>query len=239
MDQGIKDRAKATLHPDSLLYNALAWIYGWIAGKPSVRRAAYMRFFKDSCFEESELWMASSQPVPLLEAVIERWRPCSFLDVGCGTGKTLEYVVSKGVECLGLEGSTAAIAVSPVKQLIRLTNLNRPVDLGRKFEMVWSYEVAEHIHPSYTDTFLATLIRHGDLIVMSAAQPGQGGAGHFNEQPSSYWIQKMRERGFSYDAEFSEFLHSLPSAHSRNMMVFGRRENTADHVMSEIRRTVY
>jgi len=87
---------------------------------------------------------------------------------------------------------------------------------------VWSYEVAEHIHPLYTDTFLATLIRHGDLIVMSAAQPGQGGAGHFNEQRPSYWIQKIRERGYSYDAQFSEFLHSLPAEHSRNMMMFAR-----------------
>jgi len=160
--------------------------------------------------------------VRLWEAVIERWRPRSFLDVGCGTGKTLEYVASKGIDCLGLEGSRAAIAASPVKQLIRLSNLNRPVDLGRKFEIVWSYEVAEHIHPLYTDTFLATLTRHGDLIVMSAAQPGQGGAGHFNEQPPSYWIQKMRQRGYSYDAEFSEFLHSLPAEYSRNMMVFAR-----------------
>jgi len=218
----MKDQVKAALHPNSFLYNSLAWIYGWIARKPGVRRAAYMRFFRDSRFDESELHMASLQPVPLLEAVIERWRPRSFLDVGCGTGKTLEYIASKGMDCLGLEGSTAAIAASPVKQLIRCTNLNRPVNLRRKFDIVWSYEVAEHIHPSYTNTFLATLIRHGDLIVMSAAQPGQGGAGHFNEQPPSYWIQKMRERDYSYDAEFSELLQSLPADHSRNMMVFSR-----------------
>jgi SAM-dependent methyltransferase len=220
MDQGIKKRVKAALHPDSLLYNSLAWIYGWIARKPSVQRAAYMRAFKTSVFNESELWMASSQPVHLLDAAIEAWRPRSFLDVGCGIGKTLEYVARKGIDCIGIEGSTAAVAASPVKQLIRLTNLNRPVHLGRKFDMVWSFEVAEHIHPSHTDTFLATLIRHGDLIVMSAAQPGQGGAGHFNEQPSSFWIRKMLERGYSYDSEFSEFLHCLPDVYSGNMMVF-------------------
>src|SRR5262249_48745458 len=220
--QGMRVWVKAALHPASFLYISLAWIYGWVARKPIARRAAYMGFFKDSRFDESELRMASLQPVRLWEAVIERWRPRSFLDVGCGTGKTLEYVASKGIDCLGLEGSRAAIAASPVKQRIRLSNLNRPVDLGRKFEIVWSYEVAEHIHPLYTDTFLATLTRHGDLIVMSAAQPGQGGAGHFNEQPPSYWIQKMRQRGYSYDAEFSEFLHSLPAEYSRNMMVFAR-----------------
>ena len=78
----MKGPVKAALHPDSFLHNSLAWIYGWIARNPSVWRAAYMRFFRDSRFNEGELWMASLQPVPLLEAVIERWRPRSFLDVG-------------------------------------------------------------------------------------------------------------------------------------------------------------
>ena len=95
-----------------------------MARKPGVRRAAHMRAFRNSCFDESELWMASSQPVPLLEAVIGRWGPQSFLDVGCGTGKTLEYVASKGLDCLGLEGSSAAIEASSVKQL-------GPVDIYR------------------------------------------------------------------------------------------------------------
>ncbi|HWW87333.1 MAG TPA: methyltransferase domain-containing protein [Vicinamibacterales bacterium] len=207
-----------------MTYNALAWIYGLVAAKRSVRHAAYMRAFKDSRFDDSQLWMASAQPRKLLDAVIERWRPRSFLDVGCGTGRTLEYVAGKGIECLGLEGSRAAVQASAVKQLIRLVNLNDPVNLGRTFDVIWSYEVAEHIHPVHTHTFLATLTQHGDKVVMSAAPPGQGGAGHFNEQPPSYWIAKMSERAFVYDDEFSQLLHTLPEDHSRNMMVFVRRK---------------
>jgi SAM-dependent methyltransferase len=226
MIKRFKHGAKAVLHPDSNLYNGLAWTYGWLWNKPTVQRAARMRAFKDSRFDESELWMASACPSSLLTAIIERWHPRSFLDVGCGTGKTLEFIVSRGIESVGLEGSEAALAVSPIKPLIRCTNLNEALDLGRKFDVVWSYEVAEHIHPCYTRVFLDTLIRHGDRIVMSAAQPGQGGAGHFNEQPLSYWIEKMDRRGFRHDQEFSAHLHTMPEDHSPNIMVFVRRALT-------------
>jgi len=128
MLEAVKRYAKSAFHPDSLTYNALAWIYGLVAAKRSVRHAAYMRAFKDSRFDDSQLWMASAQPRHLLDAVIERWRPRTFLDVGCGTGRTLEYVAGKGIECLGLEGSRAAVQASAVKQLIRLVNLNDPVN---------------------------------------------------------------------------------------------------------------
>ena len=215
----LKRKVKANLPPESLAYKGLAFIYrAW--------RAAYMRLLKDSRFNEDELSMASLRPQHLLDAVLDRYHPSSFLDVGCGVGYGLQYVVAKGVECLGLEGSKAALAASPVPELIRLTNLNHAVNLGRKFDLVWSFEVAEHIHPVYTDVFLETLTKHGDVIAMSAARPGQGGCGHFNEQPPSYWIERLEKRGYRHIDEFASYLHTLSDDHSCNMMVFERREMT-------------
>ena len=218
----LKRIIKSRFDPYSVLYNFFAWCYSWITGRQSIRRAAYMRIFKDSRFAADELSMASHCPCNVLNAVIERWHPRSFLDVGCGTGQTIEYVINRGIECLGLEGSAAAIDHSPVKRHIRMINLNDPLDLGRRFDMVWSFEVAEHIHQNFTETFLDTLTSHGDLIVLSAAQPGQGGAGHFNEQPLSYWIQRICRRGFVFEEQFTTQLHALPDTYSENMMVFTR-----------------
>ncbi|MGH9830485.1 MAG: SAM-dependent methyltransferase, partial [Blastocatellia bacterium] len=214
------------LKRDSVSYNILAWVYGLMAAKPNVRRVArramYLQLSKNGAFEESELWMAAALPSHTLDSVLQRWKPRSFLDAGCGIGRTVQYVAGKQVECLGLEGSKVAIDSSPVKNLIQLVNLNHPVDLGRNVDLVWSYEVAEHIHPKYTDVFLETLSRHGDLIVMSAAQPGQGGAGHFNEQLPAYWIDRMKRKGFDYQQEISAHIHTLPDEFSRNIMVFCR-----------------
>jgi SAM-dependent methyltransferase len=222
MNRSVKDRIKNQFSPYSWLYNALAVGYGWAAQKPGVRRAAYMRAFKDSRFAADELHMASLCPRQILDAVLDKWCPKTFLDVGCGTGKAIEYVSARGIECSGLEGSVDAINSSAVRDRIYLSNLNKPMDLGRKFDLVWSFEVAEHIHQKYAEVFLDTLTRHGDIIALSAAPPGQGGAGHFNEQPLSYWINKLTARAFRYEETFSSYLHTLSDTHSGNMMVFTR-----------------
>lgn len=223
----IKNTVKKAFGPSSFTYGVLQWVYGAAARKPKVRRVARrslrMLILKDSRFDESELGMASSCPKKLLDAVVLQFKPKSFLDIGCGLGKSLEYLAPQGIACLGLEGSEAAIEASAVKSSIRLVDLNHPVQLGQTFDMVWSYEVAEHIHPKFVEIYLDTLTGHGNLIVLSAARPGQGGAGHFNEQPLEYWIKKIESRGFLYQREFAGYLHGIKDGFSENMMVFVRQ----------------
>ncbi len=228
MQSPLKEAAKKSLGTGSYTYNILRWVYGCVAQKPGVRRKATrairMRASKDSRFDESELNMACACPTKILDAVIREWEPKTFLDIGCGIGKALEYVADKGIECVGIEGSESAIRSSPVSQSIMCADLNKPVRLGKKFDVVWSYEVAEHIHPKFADIYLETLTSHGDRIAMSAARPGQGGAGHFNEQHPQYWIDRIESRGFKYQPEFTEHLHNLHDLWSDNMMVFLRQQ---------------
>lgn len=217
----LKSVVKSVVRDNPVAYKRLARLYTF--RDPHVlQRYFSIRMAKDSRFDESELAMASLCPTAILDAVIERWNPRTFLDIGCGTGQAMEYLSLRDIECTGLEGSIAAIKVSSMAKHIHCVNLNKRVNLGRKYDVVWSYEVAEHIHPKYVDNFLLTLTGHGDVLVMSAAQPGQGGTGHFNEQPASYWIDKVKEHGLSFDDKFSEYLHSLPDYFSRNMMAFIR-----------------
>jgi hypothetical protein len=134
----------------------------------------------------------------------------------------MEYFIGRGIDCVGIEGSRAAVTESRVGHLIVLGDLNARIDLRRRFNLVWSYEVAEHIHPKFVDAFLDTLAIHGEVVVLSAAHPGQGGAGHFNEQPRAYWITRLVARGFRFDESFSGHLQQLPDQHAENMMVFWR-----------------
>ena len=46
------------------------------------------------------------------------------------------------------------------------------------------------------DDFVDSLIRHGDVILFSAAVPHQGGEHHVNEQPPEYWRKLFAERGY-------------------------------------------
>jgi SAM-dependent methyltransferase len=110
----LKTAVKSRLRPDTLMYNALAWTFGLVTGNPGICRAAVVRVRKNGCFSADELHMASLLSTHLLDAVVERWNPLSVLDIGCGTGQAVKYLVDKGIDCVGVEGSHAAIEASPV-----------------------------------------------------------------------------------------------------------------------------
>lgn len=176
---------------------------------------------KDSIFcREEEMGMCSLQPSQVLDVMIRLFRPKTVLDVGCGTGKTIDYLVSYGIDAVGIEGSKLAISKATSPERIIQANLNETVSLNRRFDAVFSYEVVEHIHPDYVDKLLATFAGHGDLIIISHAQPGQGGEGHFNEQPDDYWIDLFKRIGFEVDWPSTREFKACGDVHAPNMLVF-------------------
>ena len=60
-------------------------------------------------------------------------------------------------------------------------------------------EVGEHIPAEFADAFVEYLTSNGDLVIFTAAQPGQTGHGHINEQPKSYWLGKFQDCNFHLD----------------------------------------
>jgi SAM-dependent methyltransferase len=178
---------------------------------------------KNSIFvEEQELHMCSLAHEKKLDIVLELFKPASVLDVGCGTGRALSYLRDKGVDAFGVEGSDLAISRSRHPKQIVKHNLNRELNLGRRFDLVWCAEVVEHIHPRYERNLVRTLVNHADLLVITAAQPGQGGEGHFNEQPFEYWISRFASYGYSYDEPTTLKLRAVPEPYSENVLVFRR-----------------
>jgi SAM-dependent methyltransferase len=184
-----------------------------------------MRMRKDSTFtEEADLFMCSLLPTKVLSIVLDRVQPKTLLDVGCGTGMSLQYFLDHQVDATGVENSDIAIERSPVKAHIIKHNLNHVLDLKKQFDLVWCFEVIEHIHPAYEKNFLRTLVNHGNRIILSAARPGQGGHGHFNEQEPAYWIDRFAALGYDYEAAFAEELRATGETHSENLLCFAKRE---------------
>ena len=206
---------KATSYVGRNLHYLLPW--EWRAGAI----AAYRRLSKSGVFlRESELGMCSLHPVRKVNRIVDLVKPRTILDVGCGTGRTTVYLQKRGFETLGVEASRIAIRSSERPDLIRQHDLRFALDLRQGFDLVWCFEVAEHIHPKFVNTFVDSLVRHSKVIAISAAPPGQGGEGHFNEQPQCYWEAKFADRGYALHAEWTAAMQNVDEFYSENMMVF-------------------
>ncbi len=126
-------------------------------------------------------------------------KPDSVLDVGCGAGAWCRVWGEAGVpDVQGTDG----VYVDKRSLLIpegsfHSQDLAQVFDFGRKFSLVTSLEVAEHIPESSARIFVENLARHGSVILFSAAVPGQGGEFHVNEQPLGYWKEHFEALGFS------------------------------------------
>lgn len=217
----LKRKLKLALPVDSVAHNLLKRIYNSVVFP--LERRAWSRAKASGFTDPSSLHMCSLIPARTLNAVIETYKPRTWLDVGCGTGAALEFVLRKGILAQGLEFSNLAISQSGMEKHIVQCDLTRPVNLGKLFDVVWCYEVAEHLPESAAEQLVTTLAAHGRMIVFSAARPGQGGDGHINEQEKDYWRLKFECNGCILDTETSSYIGSLNELYSNNVMCFSKR----------------
>jgi SAM-dependent methyltransferase len=122
----------------------------------------------------------------------------SVLDVGCGAGAWVKAHQDMGIEtCIGIDGDYVDRSVLLMERNnFHARDITRPFDLGRQFDIVQCLEVAEHVPCESSDTLIDNIVRHGRLVLFSAAPPGQGGEHHINERPYPFWRDAFLRRGF-------------------------------------------
>lgn len=139
---------------------------------------------------------SAEEIVPL---VLEYVQPRSVADVGCGIGTWLSVFKRHGVkEVLGMDGEYVdrnALQIS-AREFLPL-DLREPFRAERCFDLVLSLEVAEHLPEACAETFIASLVGLGPLVLFSAAIPFQGGTNHRNAQWPDYWAQKFSRHGYA------------------------------------------
>ncbi|WP_162343341.1 methyltransferase domain-containing protein [Cyclobacterium salsum] len=135
--------------------------------------------------------------VPILSSL---FKTSSVLDIGCGLGTWLKIFQESGVkDVLGIESAymdMEKLVISKNKVIIH--DLQKPLNLKRKFDLVVCLEVAEHLPESAADIFIRSITSHGNIILFSSAIPNQGGQNHINEQWPGYWQKKFKALGYVY-----------------------------------------
>lgn len=170
---------------------------------------------------------ASAEAV--LPWLLERLRPKSIVDVGCGIGTWLGVARENGIDdVLGLDGPWVdREALEMPAERFLTTDLSAPPELDRTFDLVLSLEVAEHLPPSKAEDFVDHLSGLGPIVAFSAAIPGQGGSGHTNEQWPGYWSALFACRGYEAVDCLREVFWSNEAVdwwYSQNLLLFGRPE---------------
>lgn len=139
---------------------------------------------------------AARRNAPLFVQALQRCIPGvrRTLDVGCGTGEYIAALRVAGFDAIGVEYSKRLRRECIRKGIeVHPFDIAEPTPLppGAPFDLAYSLEVAEHISEDLSDALVSYLSCASDRVVFTAAQPGQGGTGHVNEQPRAYWVEKF------------------------------------------------
>jgi SAM-dependent methyltransferase len=173
-------------------------------------------------------WSSARSRDVMADSIVRDLGPRTVVDIGCGTGALIDILRMRGVDVAGLERSDAALRMCKERGL----DVAR-FDIGqgrlpsrlKNADVAISFEVAEHLPASLADRFVNLLTVVSKTVVLSAATPGQGGTDHLNEQPHSYWVEKLDRHGFVLNKQITErwraeWAGKTDFWYSNNVMVF-------------------
>jgi len=135
----------------------------------------------------------------VIPLIIDICHPKSVIDLGCGIGTWLSVFKNKhGVsDVLGVDGDYVDVNMLQIdKDQFVAHDLQKVFTAPKKYDLAMSVEVGEHLPDSCADNLVKSLTDASDVIVFSAALPGQTGTHHINEQVPEYWAKKFMDRGY-------------------------------------------
>lgn len=146
----------------------------------------------------------------------------TFMDVGCGRGLLVDFMTrytgidARGIDLInptefGLDFETRLPFLAGFFDIHDLRDpLTSVLASYGPFDLCISWEVGEHLPPEAADNYCDILAAFtGKWLVFTAAGPNQGGEHHINQQPQSYWRDKLEARGLEYRPHLTGHLRAL------------------------------
>ena len=185
-------------------------------------------------FTTNEFYKINDEETPQAERLaaylMGRFKPRSVVDIGCASGLYLRPFWGEGIQVKGYEiADDAVLSASIPKSLIDIVDITVNDMQFEVSDITLCLEVLEHIHETdawHTVKNICNKFRSSDLLFFSAAQPGQGGYGHINCQPKSYWETLFKQNGLKRNVvEEQAVIEFMRSGYhmgwfTQNIMVF-------------------
>ena len=122
--------------------------------------------------------------------------PSTFVDVGAGIGRYVEYLLERGIAGYGIDGieRIGEMSVGRVVEGDVSVPLN-PHLAYPSMHTAFSFEVGEHVPPERSDNFIDNLCRLGkSQVIISWAIPGQRGESHINCRDPEWVCRQFLDR---------------------------------------------
>lgn len=156
---------------------------------------------------------ARNYSIQTMNWFLDNYPSKSVIDFGCGIGSYLESAYIKGLRKLkGFDiGGEHAKKFTPafLQEFIEYVDCTIPIKTT-KYDVVISFETAEHIEPSGSDVFIQNLANACELdtglILFTGAPPEQDGCGHINGQYKDFWLAKFEENQCYQDVIATEYV---------------------------------
>jgi hypothetical protein len=132
---------------------------------------------------------------------LARWikdlSPRNVLDIGCGPGMYVDELLKRKVDALGIEISD---------EIQKPYVLNKSLfEMNETADVVMCLEVAEHLPEDKANDIVKKVVESTEnILIWTAAIPGQGGVGHINCQPKEYWREKIEKEGLVYNDKLTQ-----------------------------------
>ncbi len=197
-----------------------AFYYGAGCGRPYQRDAWWLDFFGK-----------------IADRIIADIGPTSVLDAGCALGFLVEALRARGVEAYGIDVSSYAIenVHESVRPYCWVGSVADP--LPRRYDLIVSIEVLEHMSPDEARAAIANFCRCTDDILLSSTPFDYKEITHFNVQPPEYWGELFAQNGFFRDVDFdASFITAWATRFRRSQEPLHRTVRAYERAFSLLRK---
>lgn len=139
----------------------------------------------------------------IADEIINKFNPKTVLDAGCAMGYLVEALRNKGVKAYGFDISEYAISkvdesVKPYCFVHSITE-NLPDNFPKKYDLVITIEVLEHLFPADGAKAIKNLCQYSDTVIFTSTPSDVEDITHVNVQQQEYWCKEFAKNNFFKD----------------------------------------